>query len=318
MNRGRQSKVLPSVRLAGLILLLLSAGCSTNRPHPSPVVQAAEAAGRKGIEAEAAGKPQAALTAFNRALNSYLAIEDNHGVALTLVNLARIERRLGELTSADAHLDRALGLVPGAPSLTMEIAFEKALLRIARQQPGEALVWAQRSLVAAAREQRGRAHNLVGRILLLQGERSKAREEARQALAELSELDLAEGANGHRLLGEIALAEGEADTAAAEFNQALTLDKKAGLSPRIAGDLRGLSRAATLRQAPREARDYLQRAFTVASAGSEYQSALELLGELADLYRAGGDIATARRLEDERQRLLHLVGRSGEPAAAKP
>lgn len=118
MNRGRQRTVLRNVRLAGLILLLLSAGCSTNRPLTSPVAQAAEAAGRNGIEAEADGKPQAALTAFNRALNSYTAIEDNPGVALTLVNLARIERRQGELTSAVAHLDRALGLVPGVPSLT--------------------------------------------------------------------------------------------------------------------------------------------------------------------------------------------------------
>lgn len=114
------------------------------------------------------------------------------------------------------------------------------------------------------------------------------------------------------------MAGGEADTAEAEFHLALALDKKAGLTPRIAGDLRGLSRAATLRQASLEARDYLQRAFTVASAGSEYQLALNLLGELADLYRAGGDIATSQRLEDERQRLLQLVGGRVEPAATKP
>lgn len=318
MNRPGKCIVRHPGWLTGLILILLLVGCSATPRQPPPLLQAAEAAGRMGIKAEAAGQPRAALAAFNRALTNYAAIEDNTGVALSLVNLARIERRLGEFESAAAHLDRARGLVDAAPALGAEIAFEQGLLLLARRQPVAALGWAQRALNSAAPEQRGRAHNLVGRILLRLGESGRAREEARQALAQLPEGELVERANAHRLLGEIGLAAGEAAIAEGELNQALALDKSAGLPPRIAGDLRGLSRAATLRQAPGEARERLQRAFTVTGADGDYRLALELLTELIDLYRSGGDIATAQRLEEERQLLVKLVGGGAEAAKLKP
>lgn len=318
MNRAGKDIVYRAIGVVGLLLSLLPAGCASTRPQPSRVVQAAEEASRKGIAAEANGKPRAALAAFTVALNGYAAIEDQPGVALTLLNLARVERRLGEYGDATAHLARAQGLPLTEPTLVAEIAFEQALLLLARQEPDAAQPWAQRALAAAPKEQRGRAHNLVGRILLLRGERGPAREEARRALAELGGGELAERANGQRLLGEIALAEGDVDTGAAAFTNALALDKEAGLSSRIAADLRGLARAATLRREPPAALDFLQRAFTVAGAAGDYPLAIELLTELADLYRSGGDTAAAQRLEEERQRLIRLGGSGAPPVTTKP
>jgi len=307
MNRGARTGFGAGAGIAGLFLALLLNSCASTSPPQSPALQAAIAESRRGIEAESRGKPLIALAAFNRALDRYAAIEDNPGVAKTLVNIARLERRRGDTGAAATHIERALALNPDDPALAAELRFEKALLLLDREEPAVALVWAQQALAAAPAAQRGRARNLVARILLLQGERDEAAAAATRALAELERPQLAERANAHRLLGEIALAGDQGAGAETEFNQALALDKEAGLSPRIAADLQGLARCADLRRAPGEAMAFLRRAFTVASAGAEYPLAIKLLDELAERYQASGDNTTAQQLAKERDRLALLI-----------
>ena len=293
-----------------LALALAAGGCSAPRPQRSPVVQAAEAASRKGIEAESAGNPATARAAFEQALKDYASIEATPEVAQSLVNLARIERRQGELEAATATLDRALHLPLADPALESEVAFEKALLLLARRQEAEALDWARRALAAAPAASRGRDRNLVARILLRQGDYRLARQEGRKALDELDPEQYAERGNAHRVLAGAALASRDGAAAAGEFETALALDKQAGLCLRIAADLRGLAHCALLRQDSATARDYLQRAFAVASAGDRFDLARELLDELVGNFRAAGDEASAQRLEAERRRLADLAGRT--------
>ncbi|AMV71386.1 hypothetical protein JCM30471_32250 [Desulfuromonas carbonis] len=307
MNRETTGFGPAAGRVVLLFLALLFSGCASTSPPQSPALQAAVAESRRGIEAESRGKPRIALAAFNRALDGYAAIEDTPGVVKSLVNIARLERRGGNSEAAATHIERALALNPDNPALAAELRFEKALLLLDREEPAVALVWAQQALATAPAAERGRARNLVARILLLQGERDQAAAAATRALSELAGPQLAERANAHRLLGEIALAGGQAVGAEAEFNQALALDKEAGLCPRIAADLQGLTRAADLRQSPGEAMALLQRAFTVASAGAEYPLAIQLLDDLATRYRASGDSSAAQQLARERERLAQLV-----------
>lgn len=294
----------------GLLLLSLTA-CSGPAPRLAPVLKEALAHNRQGIEAQNRGEVAVAVREFSEALRLHASVEDQPGMIVALINLARLNRRQGLLPQAAAEIDQALTQLSETDALFSEAAFEKALVLLADGSLEEAGRWAQRVGEGERADQRGRRLNLLGRILLLQGDGGKGEGVVRQALAlNESQDDPAETANSQRLLGQSALLGNRPEQAVDRFAQALTLDKAAGLSPKIALDLQGLASAAQLRGEVGETIDFLRRAYAVSLNGNDRAGASQSLQRLIELYRASGENQLAATAAGELERLRAGVGKT--------
>jgi tetratricopeptide (TPR) repeat protein len=242
---------------------------------------------------------------FKTALQLSSAIDDVDGTVAALLNLARMARRAGALTVAEDYLQRASTKVPEVPGRKGDLAIEKSLLLIAQQRLEEAKVWAERAVALSVADNRAACLNLLARVQWQRGDVGGAEACARKALLALGGAGgRVEAANAHRLLGEIAMAAGRDEEAGRSFNDALALDKEAGLSSRIAGDLRFLARLASRAARDQDAERYLYRAFEVSLNSGDPQGAANDLALLADISRKSGDFERAEALDGQRRELL--------------
>lgn len=289
-----------------LVWLLSLAGCGGgSAAFVSPARQAALEANRKGLDYEARGDQKRALAAFAEAQRLSASIEYSDGSVVSLINLARLQRRSGDLAAAQTSIERA-ALLAGPGTLHFaEVAFEGALLAVAQQRLELAEKLANQAAEAESGEGRGRCLNLLARVQLQRDNLAGAATSAGEAL-ELSRVagNRGEQANALRLLAEIALRGGSIAVARTRFDEALVLDREAGLSARIAADLRGLARCAAANGQVAEETGYLRRAFEVSLNGGDRVAAATDLERLAALYRAAGEIERAAALERERATLL--------------
>lgn len=304
----------------GLVLILCGLvalhGCGgTPAPYLSPVQSTAQELNRKGVESVERGDGGRALEQFGEALRLSASIEYLDGSVASLINLARLHRRAGRLAEAAAHGERA-ALLAGNGARAGEAAFERALTALAQGALAPALEQARRAAAEPhlAAAERGARLNLQARIERALGA-SAAAATAGEALAlNRAAEQLAEEANSERLLAELAFDAGRLAAAEAGFLRALALDKRCGLSTRIAADLRALARCAARRGAGDEERHYLQRAAAVSLNGRDHAAAKSDLARLAELYRAAGDAERAAALEREGAAL----GSGGVPPDAAP
>lgn len=289
-----------------LVCLLSLAGCGGGSvPFVAPARQAALEANRKGLDYEARGDQKRALAAFAEAQRLSASIEYSDGSVVSLINLARLQRRSGDLAAAQTSIERAALLAgPGTPRFA-EVAFEGALLALAQQRLELAENLARQAAGAESGGGRGRCLNLLARVQLQRGNLSGAAASAGEA-QELNRAagDRGEQANALRLLAEIALRGGDTAAARTRFGEALALDQEAGLSSRIAADLRGLARCAAAAGQVTEEAVYLRRAFEVSLNGGDRVAAAADLERLAALYRSAGETERAAALEGERAILL--------------
>jgi len=305
------SSAFPLISVGTLLLTFVMTGCAgTGRPFVSDARLQALEHNRRGVEAEGRGNHALAHSEFTRALQLSSAIDDADDSVVALLNLSRMARREKSLPVAENYMQRALYRVEDAPGRKGDVAVEKTLLLLAQGQLEAAETWAQRSLELSAAANRAACFNLLARVQLQRGDSVGAEKSAHSALASLNgEDDRVEAANAYRLLGELSMVHGRNHEAADSLKVALKHDKEAGLSQRIATDLRLLAQLATNSGDNGAGIVYLRRAFEVSVNGGDIEAALSDLSQLADLCRETGDIAQAEALENQR---LELSGLNNE------
>ncbi len=294
------------VLVAFLLLHVFLTGCSgTGKPYISAARLTALEHNNRGIEAEARGSRELAHSEFSTALQLSSSIDDTDGTIVALLNLSRLSRRLNTLPIAESYLRRAQSKTADAQGRIGDVAVEETLLLLAQGETVSAKNSALRAVEHSTAANRASCYNLLARVDHLLGDAVGAEHNARRALGALTgEADRVEAANAYRLLGELAMAAGRNETAAQSFKEALTRDKEAGLSPRIASDLRFLARLAKASGNLPEAINYLHRAFEVSLNGGNNKAALEDLSSMIEICQLSGDTAQAVALESQRQKLL--------------
>ena len=272
-------------RITALFFCLLAAaalyGCSS--PAPVPVPPAQERAltwNKRGLEAEARGNHESAISAFEESLRIHRSIENFDGIAALLLNLARVHRQKTDLSIAKERIVETLRIISSDNPLFPEAAFEKAKVELALGNLPDAEDWARKAVPAEKKPYSGRMQNLLSRILFLEGKTGEALPLAESALeSNRKSADRAEEANSLRLTGDIALAEGDPQGAQARYLEALAIDKEMALSKKIASDLRSLGAAAFARGETDKAMAFYERAATVSRGGGMPAEAEAALSE---------------------------------------
>jgi tetratricopeptide (TPR) repeat protein len=215
-----------------------------------------------------------ALGLYNGALKTSSGIEYSDGIAINLLNMAAVYRRLGDRENAQKCLDRIFILngrgVPFAASDLSDAAFMKAILFTDGGEYRTAIEWTDRALNFCAGgpcRHEGKIYNLKARIELLGDDVSAALRNAALGL-ELNKKsgDRQEKANSLRLLAGARALAGQYQTAEGLYKAALTIDKDLGQGLKIEADLQGIG-AALLKQGKyTDAENYYRRAMAVGRA----------------------------------------------------
>ncbi|MCM0083528.1 tetratricopeptide repeat protein [Geomonas sp. Red32] len=287
------------------LLTLLLSGCGGGAAKRLPQARLdAVACTERGIAAQAGGHQDDALAQFGEALRLQSSIENNEGMVVALVNIARTERLKGMLAPARESIDRAVSLLPESSTVASEVCFEKAKILLAAGDLAAAKEWALRAEGAEKGDAAGRMANLTALISLKQGLRDQAREQAERARnLNRSVSATQEEANSLRLLAEISLAKGEGKSARELFGQALGLDKDLGLGRKVAADLRGVACAAAVEGDKASAIAYYRRSMEASLNGGDRSAAAGDMARLAGLYRATGQEKLARQIEEDLNKL---------------
>jgi tetratricopeptide (TPR) repeat protein len=262
-----------AIRLLSVMLVMaLLAGCATGPGIQAPArAQLAIDANNRGAEQLASGDYPAAQQHFRQALLIAESLEDEDAIAANLINLARVQQRLGDHAAATASLDRVLlqsRLDFPAARLT-EAALQRALFAVERGRHDEASRFARmgEGWCQARCPQHGKLLALRGYLALAAGDAAEAEQAARAAVGFQRERnDAEELANGLRVLGLALLATGKADKAIGPLREALALDKRQAVSRAIVNDLIALGRAHGAIGDAEAATGYFERAQTAAIA----------------------------------------------------
>lgn len=292
--------------LGGVPFILLQSGCFGGKaPSFLPETRLrAETSLSRGIRAEQRGDSIAAEELLNRSLSISSSIEDDPARTAALINLARLYRQRHDLLKAETSIDRAIAITNTDSRLYSEVAYEKALIELARGRMAPALEWAQKAIAAERGDMLGSRLNLAARVQLLRGRWKEADELARKALDENRTAGQAEEeANSLRILGIVARNENNLDRGAQLQQEALQIDKQIGKSSKVAADLGELAETSRKAGKLRESATYLERAYEVNRAGGRLRQALENQESLAVVYTAMGEEQLAARAHEAARRL---------------
>lgn len=289
-----------SFRSPGLVytaacLLLLLSGCfggSASKARPEVQIRA-ETLMIRGIRADQRGDILEAERLLTESLRLSSSIEDNPAMARAHINLARLSRLRNDTARARNTADSALALLePGSPDYA-EAAQEKAQVEL----PGDsalALAWAEKAVAAEKGTLLGRRLNLLARIQMARGDMDSAILTLKKALDENRQAELKEEeANSLRMMG--ILARGQQRTTDAErlLTEALEIDKRIGVSTKVAVDLEELSTTALASGAMDKAIALMRRAQEVNLGGGRSSRAAANLRALAEICRRAGRMLEA-------------------------
>ena len=247
--------------LAMITLTLLLAGCfGGSVPALSPTVRRIQDMNERALHSVERQQFDDARSMLDKALSLATSLDDAQQQTLTLLNLARLERRLGRFAQAELLLDRARRTA-AATGYEADLAQETALLKIAQNNLPEAERWARIALKEEQGSMSGRRLNLLARIALLKNSYQEALRLAEQALENTSSSGMAEErANSLRIIGQIRGREKRFDEAERLLKEALTIDRQQERPLKIAADLEALALLMELKGHAEQGREYRQRA----------------------------------------------------------
>jgi len=252
-----------------IVMLLLLAACSV-KPLPPPLQEHASQFNATGRKAYLRGDHEAAVRAFELALVAAQSGDTADGIALSRLNLARVEQARGNEAAARRELDALLdpsAVPPIPPRWRAEAAARKALLLIDSGKDASGLLDEAHAWCGSECPTVPMIANLRARVAADAGDHDRALSLAADALVAAQKTgSAAEEANALRTAGRARLAKGETAVAATTFAQALDADKREGRPERIYADLMLLGETALrLGQQP-QASDFFRRAEQVAKA----------------------------------------------------
>ena len=286
-------------RLALIALAAVLAGCGSapKEKNTAALQAAALEANRKGDTYVRHNELENAARSYREAMRLSQSLEDADGIAANAINLSIVRQRQGRFGDARAALREVLehsNLRFSAARLA-EAALRHALVDFDERRYASAADWTKRAAEHCARSggQRcavsGAIHNTRAQLALQEDRLDAAIASARAGLdASRSEDERAERANSLRLLGLAALRTGDGKAARAHFEQALLIDRDLGAPRKIALDLLGLGRAATLGGDRDGARAFYARALAVSEADRDNAGVAEARAALASVEAASG------------------------------
>lgn len=285
-----------SLLLVTQLICLVLAGCfgGGSTVVRSEAQSRAEMLLKRAIRAEHKGDGTEAEKLLREALSVSSSIEDIPAKSVELINLARLSRLNNDLAAAAAAIDAVLPLLTPQGDFYSEAAHEKALVCLAAGDPPTALTWAERSVAAETGTSLGRRLNLVGRILLVQGEWLRAGQTVKRALEEnRGDNNREERANSLRMLGIVARNGKDFGGAERLLKEALGIDKQIGASAKVALDLEELAATARAGGDLNKTARYLERAYDVHYSASRLKAAGAAQCALADIFSTLGDSSKA-------------------------
>lgn len=220
-------------------LVLLSACGSVEELRSARLEQATEF-NQRAQRAFQRGEYQAAATLYEQALQIDVAIENESGIAINTLNLARLNRILGNTDLAQRLLERLLEdkALNYAPAHLAEAAVQKALLLLQQNDIEGASLSANKAAAYCSKDCRisGVIDNVRAGIALRKNEADSALQLSERAASANGAVPL-EQANSLRLMASARLLKNEPDAALKVLEQALSMDKLLGLPEKIREDL---------------------------------------------------------------------------------
>lgn len=229
--------------------LLLGACGHAPEAHNARYMQAVEFS-QRAQAAYQRGEYPAAINLYTMALQLDRSIENTNGIAINLLNLAKVNQVVGQFAEAHTYLDLLLGgeqALEFKPAHLAAAAVQKALLRLDENNAGEAAAWADKAAGHCIADCRlgGLISNLRAGIALQKNDADAALHWGKKGIAE-NKTENKDGsksgqqieyANSLRLTAQASVMKNEYDAALALLNEALAVDKALGLPEKIRLDL---------------------------------------------------------------------------------
>jgi tetratricopeptide (TPR) repeat protein len=221
-------------------LLLLSA-CGHVEEVRSARQQQATDFNQRAQRAFLRGEYQAAATLYENALQLDVAVENVNGIAINLLNLARVHLVLGNKVLAERCLDSLLeDHALHYPLIHLSAAsLQKSLLRLQENDAAGAMNWVDRASAYCTVDCNlgGVIDNVRASIALHGSDAEKTLYWSERAASENKGASPLEYANSLRLAASGRLLKSEPDTALRLLEEALEIDKSQGLPEKIRQDL---------------------------------------------------------------------------------
>lgn len=231
--------------LPALCGLLLGACGHAPEARSSRHTQAVEASQRAQIAYQRGDYPSASKL-YKISLQLDRSIENADGVAVNLINLAKVHQVMGQPAESHQYLDLLLGekALEYKPSHLAAAAVQKALLRLNENKVGEASVWAEKAGGHCVGDcpLNGVISNVRASIALHNNDADAAMYWGRQGISGNKGGQQVEYANSLRLTAQAGAMKKEFDAALALLNEALAVDKTLGLPEKIRLDLTQLAK----------------------------------------------------------------------------
>ncbi len=192
------------------------------------------------------GEYQAAATLYENALQLDVAIENVNGIAINMLNLARVNQVLGKTALAQRYLDALLEdkSLNYSPAHLAAAAVQKSLLRLQENDAAGATAWADKAAAwcVADCNLSGVIDNAHASIALRENDAEKALHLSERAASTNKNAPL-EYANSLRLMASARQMRNEPDAALRLLEEVLVIDKSLGLPDKIRMDLLLLAQA---------------------------------------------------------------------------
>ncbi|MDD5058339.1 MAG: hypothetical protein PHQ60_10740 [Sideroxydans sp.] len=187
------------------------------------------------------GEYQTAAGLYENALLLDAAIENEEGIAINLLNLARVNQTLGKPALAQQYLDRLLGeKALKFPSAQLAAAATQyGLIRLQAGDVVTAKIWADKAAEYCASDCKssGVIANLRANIAIQSNDKEQALSWSERAVSANKGESQVEYANALRLLAQSRLLRQEFALALPLLEEALAIDKTLGLPEKIRQDL---------------------------------------------------------------------------------
>ena len=221
--------------------LLLLAACGHVEETRSARQEQATDFNQRAQRAFQRGEYQVAASFYENALLLDIAVENENGIAVNSLNLAKVNQVLGKTALAQRYLDSLLEdkSLRYQPAQLAAASVQKSLLRLQENDMTGATIWVDKaaSYCASDCSLSGVIDNARASIALRVNDPDRALYWSERAVSENKASSQLEYANSLRLTASAKLMKNEQDAALRLLEEALTIDKSLGLPEKIRQDL---------------------------------------------------------------------------------
>lgn len=256
-------------RSAFVLCMLWLSGCSSV-PEPANLrLSKAIEFNQRAQNAFQRGEYQTAADLYDLSLQVDSSIENVDGIAINLINLAKVHQALAQRELVQRDLDALLNekALHFRPEHLAAAALQKAAMQLQDGDVGGAGYWLEQSAGHCTSDckLKGAINNLRANIALLEKDAGKTLYWADQGASASKKAAPVEYANALRLAAQAKILKDDADGAKVLLEQTLAADKTLGLPQKIFLDLTLLAEVSDMKGDVEVAKQYRARATRVAT-----------------------------------------------------